>query len=137
MVMSRMRLLGALVLVALLIFVTAALAQDPAATPPIVVPAPDSLQALLIAVLTAAPPMVIAVVRWAAPRIPSVALPVAAPFVGMLISVVAYYSTGTEVSVLVAAFAGVAGIGLRELYDQLMKRTRHTHDASAGKAAAG
>ena len=93
------------------------LAQDTAP-----VPSPDSLQALALALITAATPMVIALVKWAAPKIPSVYLPFAAPLVGMLVEMLAHVATGVGVAPLVAAFAGLAGVGAREATDQLRKR---------------
>lgn len=111
-----------LVVVALLAAV--ALGQDATATPTVVVAAPDREQALYVALITGATPMLIALVKYLAPRIPSVWLPIAGPIVGALISIVGYYGTSAEVSVIVAAFAGIAGVGLREAYDQIKQRLK-------------
>lgn len=87
-------------------------------------PAPDSAQALLIGLITAATPVVIAAVKWGVPRIPTVWLPVLAPCVGAVVEVLAYAASGTGVPTWAAATAGLAGVGLRELVDQVKQRLR-------------
>ena len=107
-----------------LLVAVAALAQDASPTPTIVVPAPDSTQALAITLIAALAPVVIALVKYLVPKIPTVWLPFAAPIAGMLIDVLAQFVGSAGVSPLVAAFAGLAGVGVREAVDQVKQRIK-------------
>lgn len=78
----------------------------------------------LLALITALVPIFLAGVRSLVSQIPSWVIPVAAPFVGALLDVV-LYQTGVyaQQQPLLAAFFGMAGVGLREIVDQAMKQT--------------
>lgn len=86
----------------------------------------NSLKALLTpelmqAVITIGTPLVIAGVKALVPRIKPVYLPLAAPVVGFLISVVGNFAGAPEVHPALALGLGLAGVGLREAADQLKK----------------
>jgi hypothetical protein len=132
---QRLQIVLLVVLGTALVTAATALAQGatPAATP-VVVPPPDSAQALYVSLILAATPLVIALVKWLAPRVPKVALPIAAPFVGMLVTVIANYSTGNSLSPMTAALVGLAGVGVREAYDQLSQRWKADGPSTAQTA---
>ena len=76
--------------------------------------------ALLIPLLT---PALIAIMKWAVPKIPKVALPIAAPVIGALADIALHYSgilgaSSIELTAAIGAALGTMGIGLREIYDQ-------------------
>ena len=64
-------------------------------------------------------PLLIAVWKLLLPRIPTWALPLLAPVLGFAINAVLTYANGTGVNPWVAAALGSAGVGLREIVDQL------------------
>lgn len=86
----------------------------------------NSIQALLTpeimqAAITIVTPVIIAGVKALVPRIKPVYLPIAAPIVGFLLSVVANFAGAPEVHPALALGLGLAGVGLREAADQLKK----------------
>lgn len=74
----------------------------------------------LIPVLT---PVVIAAVKRLIARIPTMWLPVLAPFVGGLLDAALAYASGNPVNPLFGAALGLAGVGVREIVDQAKKAT--------------
>jgi len=86
--------------------------------------APGLDPALLMPLVTAAVPIVLAVVRKVAAKIPTWVIPIAAPFLGASIDVL-LYQVGVygQQQPLVGAFFGMAGVGLREIVDQMRKAT--------------
>ncbi len=72
-------------------------------------------------VIPAVVPVVIAGVKWALPKVPSVWLPVLAPVLGAGLEVVLHYAGLTSGNGLVGAMLGSAGVGLREVIDQVRK----------------
>jgi hypothetical protein len=71
-------------------------------------------------VIPAAVPLVIAVVKVLVPKVPKTWLPILAPVLGALAE---FLVTGTfDQGTLLGAIAGSAGVGLREIVDQLRKR---------------
>ena len=75
----------------------------------------ESLPSLLITVVT---PLIIAGVKWVVPRVPKVLLPIVAPAVGVALSYV-MSAMSTSVNPWVGALLGLAGVGLREIVDQI------------------
>jgi ABC-type thiamin/hydroxymethylpyrimidine transport system permease subunit len=64
-------------------------------------------------------PIFIAVAKFFIPKIPSVAIPIIAPIMGALVD---WLTTGTfGQGTIMGAIAGSAGVGLREIVDQLRK----------------
>jgi len=68
-------------------------------------------------------PLVILGVKTAAPKIPSFLLPILAPIFGVLLEYVNHFATGQEPSILYGVALGAAGVGIREVIDQLKKIT--------------
>lgn len=67
-------------------------------------------------------PLIIAGLKALIPRIPKVWLPVLAPLLGAAIDIAAYYAGVTAgASPVLAAALGSAGVGLREIVDQMKK----------------
>jgi hypothetical protein len=64
-------------------------------------------------------PLVIALVKKFQPQIPSWVLPLAAPVLGVVIDVINSYALGQANNLIVAALLGLAGVGVREIKDQL------------------
>ena len=64
-------------------------------------------------------PLVIALAKSWAPQIPSWALPLIAPVLGVVIDVINSYASGQANNLVVAALLGLAGVGVREIKDQL------------------
>lgn len=67
-------------------------------------------------------PVVIALLKAFLPKIPSVALPIIAPVIGAVADIALHYAGVSTLGPLWGMVLGSAGVGLRELQDQL-KRT--------------
>jgi hypothetical protein len=80
--------------------------------------APGSPWQLLIPVLV---PVIIAGVKWALPKIPPIALPILAPVLGAGLDIVLHYAGVTSSNGVLGAVLGAAGVGLREVVDQVKK----------------
>lgn len=80
--------------------------------------APDSPWQLLIPVLV---PVIIAGVKWALPKVPPFALPILAPLLGAGLDIVLHYAGVTSSNGVLGAVLGAAGVGLREVVDQVKK----------------
>jgi len=80
--------------------------------------APLPWQLSLIPIFT---PLIIQAVKMFVPKIPTLWLPVMAPFLGALLDVISHYSTGSNISIGTAAALGLAGVGVREVVDQIQK----------------
>ena len=66
-------------------------------------------------------PLVIALVKKVKPNIPSVVIPIIAPILGAVIGIIASVATNNQGNIILAAVLGMAGVGLREIKDQLTK----------------
>jgi hypothetical protein len=73
------------------------------------------------ALIPVAVPVVIAGVKLALPKIPSVVLPVLAPVLGAALEIVLHYSGLVDGNGVLGAVLGAAGVGLREVVDQVKK----------------
>lgn len=78
----------------------------------------NAILALAVPVLS---PLLTAGVKWAAPRIPSFLLPMICTGLGTLSVYIAQWSAGEQTNAAVAIGLGLAGIGVREVIDQLKK----------------
>jgi len=76
---------------------------------------------LVQAIVTLGTPAVIAGVKLLVPRIKPVWLPLAAPVIGLLVTLASNYAGSPEVSPLAGAVAGGLGVWLREAADQIKK----------------
>ena len=74
---------------------------------------------LSLVLIPVAVPVVIALVKYFLPSLPKVWLPILAPILGAAIDICATFSVGT--STLLGAALGSAGVGLREIKDQVGK----------------
>ena len=74
---------------------------------------------LLLLVIPLVVPIVVAVGKFLIPKIPAWILPILAPAIGALIDFLGSLVTGHEANPITAAVLGSAGVGLRELYDQI------------------
>ena len=66
-------------------------------------------------------PLVTAGLKWLQPRIPSWAIPTICTALGTLGAYIAQWSAVGQTNVAVAIGLGLAGIGVREVLDQLKK----------------
>lgn len=73
------------------------------------------------ALIPVAVPLLIAILKWAVAFIPAWILPILAPILGGLLDAGIAYLSGGTASPIVAMILGSAGVGLRELVDQMKK----------------
>ena len=107
-----------------LLFVSMAFAQDAAATAAATAAAPSAMAGITSAniVTWLTPvlvPLVLAGLKLVAPKLPTWVIPIAAPVLGMLIDFVNSLATSHASNLLVAAALGLAGVGLREVKENL------------------
>lgn len=100
-------------------------AAPPVAAPTLAVPgAPTTGNAAADSILTWLTPLVVPLIIAAKkkffPSIPSWLLPILAPLLGVLLDVINTYALGHQSNVLLAALLGLAGVGVREVKDQLV-----------------
>ena len=69
-------------------------------------------------------PVLITLCKTLIPKIPTVALPVLAPAFGALIDIVLHYAGASTHGPFVGALLGAAGVGVRELVDQLKQMVK-------------
>lgn len=93
-----------------------AFAQDVPPVADVVTPAAQSPLLLIIAALS---PLVIQMVKLIVPTLPKWSLPIAAPLLGMLADYIGSLISGGTATPLVGAALGLAGVGVRELIDQV------------------
>ncbi len=107
-----------LIIVALmgLLFATMAFAQDTAGPAAVGGITSANLVTWLTPVLV---PLVLAGLKLVAPKLPTWVIPVAAPVIGILIDFVNSLATSHARNFLVAAALGLAGVGLREVKENL------------------
>lgn len=68
-------------------------------------------------------PLVIAGMKQILPKIPSVFLPIIAPILGVVIALISAAATAHSSNLYLAAVLGLAGVGVREVKDQLLPAT--------------
>ncbi len=73
----------------------------------------------LTALIPLAVPVVIALLKAFLPKIPGMALPIIAPMLGAVADIALHYAGVTTLGPLWGMVLGSAGVGLRELQDQL------------------
>lgn len=64
-------------------------------------------------------PLIIAGVKWVLPKIPTWLIPMLAPVLGGLMGVITNAATAANGNLWVAAALGLAGVGVREIVDQV------------------
>lgn len=75
-----------------------------------------------IALIPLVVPVLLAVLRVLAPKIPKVLLPILAPLLGAGADIALHYAGVSTMGVVWGAVLGSAGVGLRELADQIRKQ---------------
>jgi hypothetical protein len=118
--MNRIRLLTLWLFACILalLLTLPALAAEAGAPPASTAPAVDWAQ-LLIPLLT---PILIAGAKLLAPKIPSTLLPIIAPILGAGLDILLHYAGMGTGGPILGAILGSAGVGVREIVDQLRKR---------------
>ncbi len=96
--------------------------------PPGAVPGTAPGLGLLLALVPILTPIIITVLKWAVPKIPAVAIPLAAPLLGMAIDWLSTLATHGTANPLLAAIAGAAGTGVYEAQKQLRQQVSKTQD---------
>jgi hypothetical protein len=81
-----------------------------------------------MALIPLAVPVLIALLKTAAPKIPSYLLPIIAPLLGSGADIALHYAGVSTLGPLWGAVLGSAGVGLRELQDQLKQVVLPTSD---------
>jgi hypothetical protein len=66
-------------------------------------------------------PLVIAAAKALVPQVPRWTLPILAPVLGAVAEIAGYYAGLTTGNPLLGAILGAAGVGLREIVDQLKR----------------
>ena len=79
---------------------------------------PNTIIAVFVPIIS---PLITAGLKWVLPRIPSWAIPILCTALGTLSGYIGQLSLGGDLSVFAIAGLGLAGIGVRELVDQLKK----------------
>lgn len=79
---------------------------------------PNTIIAVFVPIIS---PLITAGLKWFLPRIPSWTIPIICTALGTLSGYIGQLSLGGDLSVFAMAGLGIAGIGVRELLDQLKK----------------
>ena len=80
------------------------------------------LSTVLLGLIPVLVPLLVALGKVFVPRLPSWLLPIAAPALGALINWLTSLATGSAASPVLALALGSAGVGLREIVDQLKQQ---------------
>lgn len=83
---------------------------------------PSTGSGLLFGLIPVIVPILIAIGKYLAPKVPTILLPVVAPILGILIGLIDNQISGGQASPLLAAALGAAGVGLREIVDQVKQK---------------
>jgi hypothetical protein len=75
-----------------------------------------------VALIPLAVPVLIMVLKWLVPNIPSVALPIIAPLLGAGADIALHYAGYSTLGATWGALLGSAGVGLREIADQIKQQ---------------
>lgn len=81
------------------------------------------VNAILTLAVPVLAPILTAGVKWLTPRIPPYLLPMICTGLGTLAVYITQWSTGTQTNAAIAIGLGLAGIGVREVLDQLRPST--------------
>lgn len=87
-----------------------------------VVPATDAANSIVQFLTPVIVPLVIAGMKKLMPKLPGFLLPIIAPVIGVVIDLVNSFVTTHSTNLFAAAALGLAGVGLREVKDQLSKK---------------
>jgi len=92
---------------------------------------PSALGSPWAALIIAITPIIIALIKNIAPRIPTFIIPVIAPLIGWLLSFLATWLAGVEVSWWQGLLLGLTGVGLREVVSNFTKPAKTVEDNAA------
>lgn len=112
-----------LYVVALLLLAASVIAQTNTPPAPVPVPGPNG-QGLLLALIPVIVPVIVAFLKWAIQFLPSWSLPIIASALGEVINYVSGLAGGPTTSVLNGLMLGAAGVGLREVVDQVRSKIK-------------
>lgn len=79
---------------------------------------------LALALIPVLVPLLVALGKWALPKVPLWLLPILAPALGALVDYLSTLATGAVASPLLGAALGSAGVGVREIYDQASRKLK-------------
>lgn len=103
----------------------AVLAQTNTNTPPIApVPVPVAANNLLLALIPLLVPIIVAVLKNVISTLPTWTIPIIASALGELLNVVSGLAGGPTTSALNGLLLGSAGVGVRELLDQVKSKVK-------------
>ena len=86
--------------------------------------------------ITAITPLLIAGIKLLVPKIQTKLIPLIAGVIGLGLALAANYLAGIDVNWWQGVLLGIAGVGFRELYDQLRQKT-HTVEQNENTPTAG
>tara|TARA_R110000868_G_scaffold329464_1_gene590306 strand:+ start:108 stop:458 length:351 start_codon:yes stop_codon:yes gene_type:complete len=83
---------------------------------------PTASTGLILTLIPLLVPLAVACIKFLLPKVPKALLPILAPAIGAGIDAVASYATGHQSNLIAAALLGSAGVGLREIFDQVKQQ---------------
>lgn len=86
---------------------------------------------LLLIVIPLGVPIIVAIGKFFIPKLPSWTLPIIAPSLGILIDYITARVTAGTFSPVTAALLGSAGVGIREIVDQMRQQMNNSTPPSA------
>jgi hypothetical protein len=93
-----------------------------------------SANSLLLVLIPALVPFGIALAKWALPLLPTALLPILASGLGVLLDYIGSISVvGGETNVLRGALLGAAGVGTREIFDQVKQAVKAKSPDAVGE----
>lgn len=110
-----------ILVLALLTIPLLVLAADSVTDTPVAAPAGNA-NSLLLAIIPVLVPLLVALGKWALPKVPTWILPILAPALGALVDFIATWTVGATSNPVLGAVLGSAGVGVRELFDQVKGR---------------
>jgi hypothetical protein len=88
--------------------------------------ATSSSPSAIVALIPVAVPVLIALLKLVAPNLPTLWLPILAPILGAGADIALHYAGVSTLGAVWGALLGSAGVGLREIHDQLAQRITPT-----------
>lgn len=85
-------------------------------------PSADSGLGLLVTLIPIVVPLIVAALKWAFAKLPTWSLPILATALGALLNYVLTISGQPHTNIVTAALLGAAGVGLREVVDQVKSK---------------
>jgi hypothetical protein len=110
------------VLLAVLCLPTMLMAQVTNAVPGVTDPATPAITSPWVGLIPLAVPVVLMLLKMFIPNLPSFLLPILAPLLGAGADIALHYAGVSTMGAVWGAMLGSAGVGLRELGDQLRQR---------------